>query len=73
MATTIKDEAGNLLWQANDFGLYSNMKTAVIAEILKELMTDMKIKVESYIADDDQALANVYSRTQADERFVRTA
>ena len=73
MSTTIKGQDGTLLWQADDFGEYSVMKTGAITKIIEEAIANTKIKVESYIADDDQALANVYSRAQADERFVQLA
>ena len=71
MATTIKDENGNLLWQPNDFGLYSNMKTEVIAQILAELLTDTMIQVETH--SGDAPITNVYTKEESDARFFQIA
>jgi hypothetical protein len=71
MATTIKDENGNLLWQADDFGLYSVMKTDAITEILSELLQNITISVETH--SGDQPITNVYTKEESDARFIQIA
>ena len=71
MSTTIKDPEGHLLWQPNDFGLYSNMKTEVIAEILTHLFEDTLIQVETH--SGDTPITNVYTKEESDARFFQIA
>lgn len=70
MSTTqIQDSNGNLLWSPVDpNGKYSLKKFESVAEILESLINSIEIKAQ--ISMDEDQLANVYTKTQADQRFV---
>ena len=67
--TRIQDPNGNLLWSpVNPNGQYSLKKAETIAEVLENLIDSIEIKAK--ITMDEDQLANVYTKTQSDERFV---
>lgn len=69
MATQIKDaETQELLWQADDFGKYSLDKIQAISTILKSLLTDITIHMDTSI--NEESLANVYTKDESNKRFV---
>jgi len=67
--TTIRNENGDLLWSpVSVAGAYSVQKTQEIADILAELLDN--VQISSTITVDDDFLANVYTKSQSDQRYI---
>lgn len=67
--TRIEDIDGNLLWAPDSVsGKYSVSKTKEIADILEELLGNVNLSMNMKV--DEESLSNIYTKTQADERFV---
>lgn len=70
--TTIEDTEGNLLWEPDSLeGIYSVQKAEEVTEILRSLLKDITIKMEGTI--NGESMADIYSKEQADERFVQNS
>lgn len=65
----IEDENGNLLWAPNSLdGAYTLEAAQSMSDILKDLLKDISIKASIEI--DEDSLANVYTKTESDQRFI---
>lgn len=72
MATQIRDSKTNeLLWQADDFGRYSIDKIQAISNILKGILTDVTIHMDTSL--NEESLSNVYTKDQSNNRFVQVS
>lgn len=72
MSTQIRDsETNELLWQANDFGKYSMEKIEAISKILKEILTDTTLSMETSFNKDSLSMANLYTKDECNDIFVQ--
>jgi hypothetical protein len=71
LATQLKDEEGNLLWDPSDFGQYSEDKIRFIASILRQLLTEITISTTSVAPSGSTDSSGFYTKDESDNRFLQ--
>lgn len=66
MATSIENESGELLWSPNNFGSYSVEKIQLIVDILKSLLQDTTLKLDT----TSSLSGDYYTKEQTNETFL---